>query len=416
MKYASLVSGRNNALKNIQGNLDGFASTQALTVRRAQEASLERWLGHQTMSAESHVNGAALETDVVRLRTFVDEQSRLRERDFDYNLIEGGGLFNAAYQIVRLADEKQKPDLEREPGFQQRDEIRVLAAEQQLERRMDPGVDQQLFVYALQRYVKLPPAQRLPALDQWLGGAAQPAALAKKVADLYAGSTLADTATRVKWLDATPAQIRASDDAWLKLMTALMPELLAYEHQQKALAGDLQALRPRYMAAMTAFRAAQGKPIYPDANSTLRVSFGTVQGYTSRDGANHEPFTTAEGIVQKDTGIAPFNAPPAELQAIRDKAYDGYASPALGTLPVAFLSNLDITGGNSGSPTLDKQGRLVGLAFDSTWEGVSSGWLFDPAQTRTIHVDARYMLWVMHHLDHADNLLEEMGVPAGSAQ
>jgi hypothetical protein len=80
---------------------------------------------------------------------------------------------------------------------------------------------------------------------------------------------------------------------------------------------------------------------------------------------------------------------------------------------VNFLSNLDITGGNSGSPTLDKDGHLVGLAFDGVWEGVSSGWVFNPAASRAIHVDVRYMLWVMHHLDHADNLLKEMNGSGG---
>jgi hypothetical protein len=122
------------------------------------------------------------------------------------------------------------------------------------------------------------------------------------------------------------------------------------------------------------------------------------------------PFTTVEGIVQKDTGVEPFNAPAAELAAIRAKAFDGFALPSSRTLPVDFLANLDITGGNSGSPTLDRNGQLVGLAFDGDWEGVSSGWLFNPDETRSIHVDVRYMLWVMHHLDHADNLLDEMQV------
>ncbi|MDN7671057.1 S46 family peptidase [Burkholderia oklahomensis] len=79
-------------------------------------------------------------------------------------------------------------------------------------------------------------------------------------------------------------------------------------------------------------------------------------------------------------------------------------------MPVDFLANLDITGGNSGSPTLDKNGRLVGLAFDGTWEGVSSGWHYMPDMNRSIHVDVRYMLWAMHHLDRADNLLNEMRV------
>ncbi|HTJ93314.1 MAG TPA: S46 family peptidase [Pararobbsia sp.] len=413
VKYAATVASLNNAMKNFQGNLDGLARSHALATRRAQEASLDMWLAHQSPADGGKVNGAALATGVQRLRVQIDDQIRQRERDLVYSLLSRGAMFHATYQIVRLADEKQKPDIDREDGYQQRDEVRVLNAEQRLERQMDPALDQQLMVYVLERYLKLPADQRLPSLDKWLAGANDRKTLQNRVAELYLDSKLTDTATRVKWLGATPDEIRASHDSWLELMVALMPDLLADEHRNKGIAGDFAALRPRYMAAMTAFHAAQGKPVYPDANGSLRVTFGTVEGYEPRDGTAYTPFTTAEGIVQKNTGTEPFDAPAAELNAIRDKAYDSYASTELGTLPVNFLANLDITGGNSGSPTLDKDGHLVGLAFDGVWEGVSSGWQFDPAVTRSISVDVRYMLWVMHHVDHADNLLKEMKVEAG---
>ncbi|WDD93688.1 S46 family peptidase [Burkholderia sp. FERM BP-3421] len=404
VKYADLVAGLNNAMKNYQGNLEGLARSNALAAKRAQEADLDRWLAAQADG------GAAQAADVRALRALVASQLKLRDRNLVYRQLGFGGLFHSAYQIVRLAQEKQKPDLERESGYQKRDEIRVEGEARRLDRTMDPAVDQQMLVDTLQRYVKLPADQRLPALDRWLGGASDPAALTRKVAALYRGSRLTDTATRVHWLDATPERIAASNDTWLQLMRALMPDLLAYEHEQKAIAGDDARLRARYMTALVAFDAARGRPIYHDANNSLRVTYGTVGGYAPRDAVSYAAFTTVDGIVQKNTGAEPFNAPPAELAAIRAKAFDGYASPTLGTLPVNFLANLDITGGNSGSPTLDRNGKLVGLVFDGNWEGVSSGWLFNPAETRSIHVDVRYMLWVMHHLDHADNLLKEMQV------
>ena len=171
----------------------------------------------------------------------------------------------------------------------------------------------------------------------------------------------------------------------------------------------MSKLRPRYMQAVMAWKSAQKLPGYPDANGSLRVTLGNVQGVAPRDRVSYAPFTTAQGIVEKNTGVAPFNAPDAEITAIKAKAFDGYASPKLGTLPVDFLADLDITGGNSGSPAMDANGQLVGLAFDGNWESVSGDWLFDPELNRSIQLDARYMLWVMHHLDGADNLLKEMG-------
>lgn len=411
VKYAGLVAQLNNAMKFYQGNLDGLTHSNALAARRAEEAALDQWLAQQ--KAGGPVDGSALQADVTKLRQLVDAHLKERERILALQGLQQGGLFRTSYQIVRLAQEKQKPDLEREEGFQQRDEIRLLGQQQALDRQFDPHVDQQMFVYMLQRYVKLPSDQRLPALDHWLGGATDEAALTRKVTALYAGTTLTDSKARVALLSATPAQINASKDAWIVLMRNVMPDLIAYQHEEKAYEGDESAARAGYMSALVAYNGARGLPVYHDANSSLRVTFGTVQGYKPRDAVEYTPFTTVDGILQKNTGVEPFNAPAAELAAIRAKAFDGIASPVKGTLPVDFLANLDITGGNSGSPTLDRNGKLVGLAFDGNWEGVSAGWMFNPDETRSIQLDVRYMLWVMHHLDHADNLLDEMQVKVG---
>ena len=284
-----------------------------------------------------------------------------------------------------------------------------------MERRFDPKVDQQLMVYGLQRYVTLPKAQRLPALDAWLGDAKTAAQLTRKVAALYAGSQLAHTDERLKWFTADSGAIDASNDSMLKLARAVQPQLKKLEDDMDAHTGEMSKLRPRYMEAMIAWKDSQHLPVYPDANSSLRVTFGNVQGVAPRDGVSYAPFTTVQGILEKDTGVEPFNSPKAELAAIKAKAFDGYASPKLGTLPVDFLADLDIAGGNSGSPAMDANGQLVGLAFDGNRESVSGDWLFNPQLSRSIQVDVRYMLWVMHHLDHADNLLKEMGVPTVGA-
>jgi hypothetical protein len=150
--------------------------------------------------------------------------------------------------------------------------------------------------------------------------------------------------------------------------------------------------------------------VYPDANSTLRITYGTVDGYAPADGLYKGPFTTLQGIAAKHTGKDPFNAPPAQLQAIAERRFGEYVEPTLGTVPVNFLSSADTTGGNSGSAVMNARGELVGLNFDSTYESITKDWYFDPAITRAIHVDARYMLWVMSELDGADSLLREMRI------
>ncbi|QWT20961.1 S46 family peptidase [Bacillus sp. NP157] len=407
VKYASLVAGLNNYLKNFGGQLEGLRRADAVAVKQKQEADLDAWLAKQG-GAENQ----SLQQDIAALKAKLKEGDATRARDTDLALIARTQLLSSGIRLARLAHERTKPDMERESGYQQRDEVRIEGALKQMERRYDAKTDQDLLTNALVHYASLPKEQRLPSLDQWLGGASTRPAIQAKVVALYKGSKLGDTAERMKWFKADEKTLAASNDSALKLATAVLPDLKKIEDADDARDGELAKLRPRYMQAIIAWKESQGLPVYPDANSSLRVTFGNVQGVAPRDGVAYAPFTTAEGIVQKNTGEDPFNAPKAEIEAIKAKAFDGYASKKLGTLPVDFLADLDITGGNSGSPALDAQGRLVGLAFDGNWESVSGDWLFNPKLNRSIQVDVRYMLWVMHHLDHADNLLKEMGVPA----
>ncbi|OOG63394.1 dipeptidyl-peptidase 7 [Rhodanobacter sp. B04] len=406
VKYASLVAGLNNYLKNFGGQLEGLHRADAVDVKRAQEAQLEAWLKQQ-----GGAGNEALVADIGKLREAIAADRATRERNLDIGLLNRSSMFSNAVRLVRLSKERVKPDLERAAGYQQRDEVRIEGALKQMDRRYDAKVDQQLMTYALQRYVTLPKDQRLPALDQWLGGATTGAAIGAKVSVLYAGSLFGQTDERLKWFKADAKAIDASNDGLLMLARAVQPQLQKLEDEMDAREGEMSKLRPRYMQAMIAWKDSQHLPVYPDANSSLRVTFGNVQGVAPRDGVSYAPFTTVQGILEKDTGIEPFNSPKQELAAIKAKAFDGYASPKQGTLPVDFLADLDITGGNSGSPAMDANGQLVGLAFDGNWESVSGDWLFNPQLNRSIQVDVRYMLWVMHHLDHADNLLQEMGVP-----
>jgi hypothetical protein len=164
---------------------------------------------------------------------------------------------------------------------------------------------------------------------------------------------------------------------------------------------------------MQALLAKAGGLVAPDANSTLRVTFGTVKGKPGPDGIRWTAFTTLRGIEQKHTGKGEFDAPDAQLEAIRALRAGRttpYVHPDLGDVPVDFLSTVDTTGGNSGSPTLNGRGEFVGLLFDGTFDTIASDFLYDTVNTRSIHADVRYMLWVMSEVDGAAHLVEEMGV------
>ncbi|MCY7355341.1 MAG: S46 family peptidase [Lysobacter sp.] len=403
VKYASQMKGWQNTLKNYDGQLTGFKRTDAAGTKQRDEAAVLAWL-----RAEGADGQAALAAHD-KLVALSAEARKTRERDLVLGQA-GGGLGGTATSLYRTAIERAKPDAEREPGYQQRDYATMEGSLKQMERRYAPAMDRKLQQYWLNEYIKLPAAQRVEAVDKWLGG--NDAAAIERALDKLATSKLVNSDERLKWFAADRAAFEKSNDPAIQYAVAVMPTLLKLEEQRKTRSGDILAARPLYLQAIADYRKSKGEFIYPDANSSLRITFGKVTGYTKLDGSKQAEFTKLEEVAAKATGEEPFDAPKPLLDAIAAKNYGGLADKRLGTVPVNFLSDLDITGGNSGSPVLDAHGKLVGLAFDGNWESVSSNWVFDPVMTRMISVDQRYMRWIMQEVYPAPQVLAELGVPA----
>ncbi len=160
-----------------------------------------------------------------------------------------------------------------------------------------------------------------------------------------------------------------------------------------------------------AMAAETGKPMYPDANSTMRLTFGKVGGYEGADAVDYKYYTTTKGILQKGiAGDEEFDVPVKLKNAIQENNYGAYLDQKTGEMHVAFLSNTDITGGNSGSPIFNAKGELLGLAFDGNWEAMSGDIVFEPDLQRTISVDVRYILFIMDKIGGAKRLIEELNI------
>ncbi|MBP8098571.1 MAG: S46 family peptidase [Arenimonas sp.] len=400
--YASTVAGQKNTLKRAQGELDGLRRSDAVRVRAADEAAMLAWLAKQP-------DAAVVQADIRAMQAQLDAAQATRERDLLLPFLRPG-LLGAAISLQRLALEHGKPDAQRESGYQQRDEALIEAGQKQLQKRYDPEVEKATLRYALKRYFALPAAQRLAEFDAVFGN--DEAEAAKRLDALYAGTRLGAESERLAAMKADAATLAASNDTLLRAAATLQPALLRLEAAGKERNGELLRLRPAYMQALIAYRQSQGKAVYPDANSTLRVSYGKVSPLSPRDGMDYRPLTTVAGIVEKHTGIEPFDAPKPLLDAIAKGDFGSTIDSTLDTQTVNFMTNLDTTGGNSGSPVLDAEGKLIGLNFDSNWEAVSASWMFDPRFKRAIHVDMRYLRWLLAKVYPAPHLLKEMNLPA----
>ncbi|WP_183676123.1 MULTISPECIES: S46 family peptidase [unclassified Janthinobacterium] len=394
VRYASVVKSINNVLKKTQGLLDGFARKDIAAIKDVQDAEFRAWYAKQPNVSN---------TMLAELDAAIANDMALSDEEFAWSVATNSDLLKSARTLYRLAQEQQKPDAERESGYQQRDLAFIKARLARLEQSYVNKVDQARFEAGLKRYAQLVAKSHPQGLDALL-----PAPTA--VAVLYQQTQLADTAKRLAWMGKDVAAMQQSDDAFIQLAIKLQPVAQALEERRKEIDGNLERVIPQYMQAVIAWKKSQGKPVYPDANSTLRMTYGTVAPYSPRDGITKGPFTTVEGIVEKVTGKAPFEAPQALIDAVKEKRYGQFRDPVLGTVPVNFLTSADTTGGNSGSAVMNKRGELIGLNFDSTYESITKDWYFDTAITRAIHLDIRYMLWVMKEVDHADNLLKEMTI------
>ena len=393
VRYASVAKSLNNVLKKTQGLLDGFARKDIAAIKDVQDAEFRAWYGK---------NGSAGNL-LAELDAVIASDMALSREEAAYSEATHSDLLKSARTLYRLAQERQKPDAQRDAGYQERDLSFIKARLTRLEQSFVPAVDQARWAAALGRYAKLDQKLRPQGLDAMVPNAASLDAF-------YKGTELADTAKRLAWMNQDVEAFRKSNDPFIQLAVRLNDVAAALENRRKDIDGNLDRTIPQYMSAVIAWKKSQGKPVYPDANSTLRVTYGTVSPYSPRDGLVKGPFTTVEGIVEKETGKDPFLVPGALKKAVLEKRYGVFKDPVLNTVPVNFLSSADTTGGNSGSAVMNKRGELVGLNFDSTYESITKDWYFDTAITRAIHVDIRYMLWVMKEVDGADNLLKEMTI------
>ena len=399
------IRGFANGMKKYEGILLGMTDGRVEQQRVRRESPLRAAAAADATHADP----------VARIAALNAAQRATRERDLVLDWLERASpMYSQAFRLWRLAEERPRPDLDREEGFRERDLSRFRQAMARTQRSIEAASDRVGLRLLLARAAVLPADQRIAPIDARLAatGKANDGERVEALLDeLYAATRIADLGERKKMAEESTAQLAARHDPMLDFASQIAPLQAERRARDDAFSGAMLKVRPVYLAEI--HEHAGGRQ-YPDANSTLRFTYGKVTGYVARDAVVYQPRTSLAGVTAKATGVDPFVAPAGLLQAARSVPVE-FVDPRLGSVPVDFLSTCDITGGNSGSPTLNGRGELVGLAFDGNWEGVVSDYLFDDAVVRTIHVDAVYMRWVMDEVDRAHDLLREMGLPVLTA-
>ncbi len=398
-----------NREKNSRGQVAGIARGHLLKKKEADEKAVLDWAGARkdqqpAVAAYRQLGELVKKRQATWERDFLLDQARFGPKPLDL-----------ALTLVRWAGERAKPDLEREPEYQERNRERLKDRVRLDQKRMHLPTEEALLTDLLARFAALPRESAVPVVEALLGdgaggiGARERAAIAQKASRLLATTRVTDLAERMKMFDESEAELHARKDPLLDFAFALDRELLARKEAGDRDKGAISRLRPVWRRAVIAHA---GKPVAPDANGTLRVSFGRVDGYSPRDGVRMEPQTTVAGMAEKHTGKEPFNAPPELLKAVPQAPASRWADPRLHDVPVDFLADADTTGGNSGSPVLNGRGELVGVNFDRVWENVANDFGYDPEVARNVSVDTRYLFFILDSLngEAARGLEKEMGI------
>lgn len=375
IQYASKFSGSSNGWKKWMGMDETFNKLKVIERRASDEAKFMEWVGKDTKRMEKY--GKALETikDVITKR-----------KDAIYTYYY---LHEAPSSIELIKASSPRYEGNKKDAFYKDYSV---------------STDKKLAVAMLKIYKENVAPEYLlnvySTIDSDFGGSIE-----KYVDYLYSNSAYASAEKLTQAekdgvdLKKDPAVILKSDI--ISVRNKLVPAL---ESGEEAFAEAKKA----YVAGV--MEMGGNKPMYPDANFTLRVTYGSVLPYSPKDAVVYNYYTTLDGVMEKEDPNNFEFVVPAKLKELwKNKDFGRYAMPN-GKLPVAFLSNNDITGGNSGSPVLNDKGELLGLAFDGNWEAMSGDIIFEPELQRCINVDVRYVLFIIDKFGGAGYLLDEMKI------
>jgi hypothetical protein len=404
IKYASNVRRVANPYKKYLGILAGLERSGAVAKRKAEEAKLSAFIASSPALTAKY--GAVL-TD---LRAVSDELRKIEPTNIALSNLDGGiTLLRIATRMAAFVDNPVR-DAQGErvdPTDKELAPVRDFA--RNVLKDTDARVDRALCLALLTKAAQMPVDQRPSALSELVGektGVKLIEKVADFVNDLYDDTDLLTIEECSDLIASSPRAI--NKDSFVKFARRLAADRGPVQSKATALNNRLSSLRTQLAEVWAIWKKSDFT--YPDANRTLRMTFGQVLPLSPRDAVTFSATTSLTGVMEKESDSDPFIIPQKLKELWKTKDFGRYADPATGDVPVAFLTDNDITGGNSGSPVINGRGELIGCAFDGNWEGVVGDYFFEERYNRTISVDARYVLFILDKFSGAQNVLDELTI------
>ena len=402
IKLQSAIFGLSNALKDFEGSVLAMRRASIVEKKRADEAAFTRWVNEDPARKAKY--GDVLPT----LAKTYQELLTTAQRDLIVGqLAQSSDLVGIASVAQQIAVEKEKPQAERNAA--------LIASAQRIRPRIAPALaernptaEREVLTYLLEKADELPAGQKIEALEKRFGnlqGEARRRAEEDFARSIVDSKRFGTAETLSGLFDMSAAQLRELHDPLIDFSAEISNLAREAQARTQVFNAMVARWRPKLVAGMSEMHGV--KP-YPDANRTLRFTYGEVKGYVPREAITYTPFTSLSGVVEKDTGREPFNVPEKLKQLFRAKDFGPYATADGSNVPVDFLSTTDIIGGNSGSPIMNGRGEQVGIIFDGNYEGLGNDFFFNPEKGRAISVDIRYVLFLADKFGDAGYILKEL--------
>jgi hypothetical protein len=387
-----------NVEKNYRGKLKGFKNVPIVQNKQKEEKELAAFITADPERKKKY-------SDVLPgIKTVYDEMRNEAQRTLLLtNIVGSSTLLSVGNTVLRAAENRQKPDEDRTPSSLERS---TAALKQQILnslRSFHAPIDQLFLKEILTKAASLPTEQSISALSS----IPKQMTIGAFVDSLLNGTRLADTTFLFAALEMTPEQIRAAGDPLMGFLMALAADIDAQKLTERKQTGELNRLTAKLIDVKQEWKKTD---FIPDANSTLRMTFGTIRGYSPADAVYYSPISTLKGVMEKTSVDPDYNTPRKIRELYAKKDFGRYKNKKLNDVPVGILYDMDTTGGNSGSPVLNAKGELIGVNFDRAFEATINDYAWDQSYSRSIAVDIRYVLWNVEKVAEADFLLKEIGI------
>lgn len=392
------IFGLNNSVKVFSGGQRAIIRGDVLAKKRAEESRFAAWV------AADPARQAKYKDVLPKLRQMSDDYYKNAGRDRVLGIFPSSTstpVFRQIYDAVVALKQGKKLGND-EAGMKTRADIKAVFADS------EPFAEQELVKFFLRKVDELPAAQKFEAYQNYFGKL-NPQERRQAEADLaqsiFKDDDFNSPEAVIKLYDRSFEDVRNDDPKIVDFIIGLANERAQIGARNEKFNAEINPVRLLYQQGLAEMNKTTP---YPDANASLRFTYGEVKGYSPREAVIYTPFTTLNGVIDKDTGVAPFDVPEKlkQLQNAKDFGRYGVGNSVF----VNFLATTDIIGGNSGSPVLNGYGEQVGIVFDGNYEGLGNDIFYNPNYGRTIAVDIRYVLFVTEKFGNAGWILNEMTI------